>query len=672
MGAGSAAEVLSRAARDGDLGTLARMMQAARRPRASASRFDDADFQIAVADALGAAAAAGASDSVRLLLQCGAAPDGRDQGGATALMQAAAHGHVECIARVLAGNADVNATAGAGRLSAFHTACVAAQRDAALALLRARADATARGGERIAMTGLEMAKSRGDDDPTAVAVGEVLRRWSRKEECARLLRAAELGDLPILEKMLWTGAWRTLEGGVHQLRNTYISHESICAAYLAAARQCHAHCLPLLLGSLGASIERQQSESKRQPTLGADYKPEGWHLHYPLPPGVSSPTTKPASGRIKPGVDIVDAQGRTALMLATGGGEPEQDERGAERRVWCIEWLLEAGAEVNPARDASGRTVMHYACITGHASAAWVLLRAGADFTALFDGWDCIALATAAGHRAMAADLSCQTWRVSGGATGEIEPTDDDSSSTVSNQPSSPDGIDEDGDASKLLLLDRARSEPLYSWISSSLVDGPKRRDDPGEASRSQASSARLRNANGRDDSSRSDLSWSVVIPRPASARASAGVPTKAPYVQAAEEASRYGSLPRGGKLAQRLAPRAAAATAALTAAERAMWEVQLHLDHVERRSMERMRGPPPISLAHPEKPDKLTTATFRRKQQHDDSRTLGSLAGWFDLHERSDMVSRKIDTAIDQRFGLGDYAENKVAPPVGSETGNP
>eukprot|EP01043_Picozoa_sp_COSAG02_P112400 COSAG02_NODE_48599_length_332_cov_1.180258_1_plen_48_part_01 len=48
------------------------------------------------------------------------------------------------------------------------------------------------------------------------------------------------------------------------------------------------------------------------------------------------------------------------------------------------------------------------------------------------------------------------------------------------------------------------------------------------------------------------------------------------------------------------------------------MWEVQLHLDAVEKRSMERMRGPPPISIAHPEEPDKLIAPAFRRKQQHD------------------------------------------------------
>ncbi len=673
MGAGSAAEKLSRAACDGDLGTVARMMQAAKCSRAGTSRFYEADFQLIVADALGAAAAAGASDSVRLLLQCGAPPDGRSRSGATALMEAAAQGHVECIARLLAANADVNVTAGAGCLTAFHTACMAAQSDAALALLHARADATARGGEHIAMTGLEMAKSRGPDDATAVAVGKVLRGWSREEESKQLLRAAELGDLPTLEKMLWTGAWRTLEGGLHRLRNTHLPHKAICAAYLVVARQCHSHCLPLLLSSVGKSIEYRQSESasEPQPTAdGADYKPLGWHMHYPLPPGVPSSTNKQVSGRVRPGVDILDAEGRTALMLATGGGEPEHDVQGAERRVRCIEWLLDAGAEVNPARDKFGRTVMHYACITGHASAAWALLRAGADVTALLNGQDCIALATAAGHRDMAADLSCQNWRVSGGANGEIELSstdDEDSSSMGSVQPSS---ADEDEVTNDLLLLDRARSEPLYSWIKSSFAGGIREVDSAGETVRSQGSSHQ-RNDSRLKDSTASDLSWSHVVPRPASARArtSATVPSRPLYAQAAEDTSRYGSLPLGGKLAQRLAPQAAAATPALTAAERAMWEVQLHLDAVQKRSMERMRGPPPISLAHPEKPDKLIAPAFRRKQQHDDARTIESLAGWFDLHERTDMVSRKINTAIDQRFGLGECARSDVASAAVSET---
>jgi hypothetical protein len=229
-------------------------------------------------------------------------------------------------------------------------------------------------------------------------------------------------------------------------------------------------------------------------------------------------------------------------------------------------------------------------------------------------------------------------------------------------------------DTNELLLLDRARSEPLYSWIKSSFTDGVGKLDSTGDTVRTQATSADRRNDSERDKCATNDLSWSVVIPRPASARAktSASVPSRPRYAQAAEETSRYGSLARGCKLAQRLAPRAAAATPALTAAERAMWEVQLHLDAVEKRSMERMRGPPPISLAHPEEPDKLVAPAFRRKQQHDDARTIESLAGWFDLHERSDLVSRKINTAIDQRFGLGEYADSEAASSAGSQIDGP
>lgn len=678
MGAGSGAKALSKAARNEDLGTLARMMYAARCPRTGEKvpRFDTVDFQTAVAEALGAAAVAGAADSIRLLLQCGAPPDGRSQSGATALMQAAAHGHVECIARLLAADADVNATAGPGSLSAFHTACMAGQSDAALTLMHARADASARGGEHIAMTGLEIAKSRGADDPTAVAVGKELRRWSREQADSQLLRAAEVGDLPTLEKMLWTGAWRTLDGGLHQLRDTRISHEAICAAYIAVARQCHSHCLPLLLTSLGRSIERRQSETDQKPVAGAEYRPKGWDLHYPLAPGVSASTTKQISGGVRPGVDILDAEGRTALMLATGGGQPEQDTQGAERRVQCIEFLLEAGAAVNPPRDTFGRTVMHHACIKGHASAAWVLLRAGADVNALLDGQDCIALAASAGYRNMAADLSSQIWREGGGAKGEIElgaTDEDDSSSLASSQANSADDTGEDGDENKLLLLDRAKSDPLYTWITSSFAEDTKRQGSVSEVKSSSAISDHHSNVNGLDGSRPTiDLSWSVVIPRPASAKKNAGVPSRPPYAQAAEEASRYGSLPRDGKLAQQLAPRAEAATPALTAAERAMWEVQLHLDAVEKRSMERMRGPPPINLARPEEPDKLVAPAFRRKRQHDDARTIGSLAGWFDLHERTDMLSRKINTSIDKRFGLGEYAESETASSRASQSGHP
>ena len=683
MGAGSAAAVLTDAARSGDLGTLARMMSA----RAGTPGFYEPEFVLTVADALSEASAAGESDSVRLLLQCGAAPNARDQGGATALMHAASHGHVECIARLLAGKADVNLTAGAGRLSSFHAACMGAQRDAALELLHARADAAARGGEHIAMTGLEMAKSRSPDDPTAVAVSRLLRRWAREEADDQLLCAAGLGDLPTLEQMLWTGAWRTLEGGLHHLHDTRLSHGAICAAYLAAACGCHSHCLPLLLTALGQSIERQPQPPSRA-VDARDFTPQGWSIHYPLDPALqaASPTKKQVSGRVRVGVDILDSDGRTALMLAVGGGPPEEDERGAERRVQCVEWLLEAGAEVNPARDASGRTAMHTACITGHASAAWVLLRAGAYYDALLDGQDCVALASAAGHRNMAADLSCQGWRVGGGAAGELElgGTDDDGNSVASTQPSVA-ADDEETDESKLLLLDRAKSEPLYSWITASFSDDGGRKDASSSNSTAERPTA-VESAGppSFDDSSggagggagegggRSDLSWSTVIPRPASARASAGAPSlaKSLRARAAMEAYRYGSLPRDGKLAQQLAPHAAAATPALTAAERAMWEVQLQLDAVQKKSMERMRGPPPLSLVNPDRPDELIAPAFRLKQQHDDARSRSSLASWFDLHERTDMLSRSINTTIDKRFGLGDFAESETASSVHDSEG--
>ena len=116
----------------------------------------------------------------------------------------------------------------------------------------------------------------------------------------------------------------------------------------------------------------------------------------------------------------------------------------------------------------------------------------------------------------------------------------------------------------------------------------------------------------------------------------------------------RYGSLPRDGRIAQQLRPRAEAATPALTAAERAMWEAQLHCDLTcYGRSTEKLRGPPPVSLTKPD--DDLIAPETIRQERLDNARTRGSLAGWFDLHERTDYVDRKLDATIRERFGLDD-----------------
>ena len=59
-------------------------------------------------------------DNVRVLLAGGAAVEGRDNAGRTALMSAASHGHGEIAAALLAAGADLNAKDEEGRTALMH------------------------------------------------------------------------------------------------------------------------------------------------------------------------------------------------------------------------------------------------------------------------------------------------------------------------------------------------------------------------------------------------------------------------------------------------------------------------------------------------------------------------------------------------------------------------
>ena len=363
MGGGSAAATLAAAAVAEDLGTLTRMLSA----RATNGDAQDPRYQATTFEAMCAAAAAGRADSLGLLLQCGVAVDGRD-GGATALMHAASHGHLECMRRLLIADADPNAAVPGTGMTAYHAACLHDQPRAATALLCAGADSEARAGKHISMTGLEMAESRGAQ-ATAERVLALLRRRGKLQAAAQLLDAATVGDLPTLEHMLWTGAWRTLEGGRYELRDTRLTLDAIRVAFHAAARACQPHCLPVLLDSLGGMMDR-----------AGGYPP-------------------PRAGWMSQGVDLAGQDGQTALMLACAGGGPDDDIE----RVEAVEWLLARGADANAA-DSAGLTSLHRACLTGHESAAWAVLRGGAAYETLTaEGEDCVSLAVRGGFREMAA-----------------------------------------------------------------------------------------------------------------------------------------------------------------------------------------------------------------------------------------------------------------------------
>jgi len=119
---------------------------------------------------------------------------------------------------------------------------------------------------------------------------------------------------------------------------------------------------------------------------------------------------------------------------------------------------------------------LHGACETGHSSAAWALLKAGADYKERLDGHDIVALSANAGYRAMAADLSGNAWLLAGGAAGELAlgqtPEESEAGTSTQGDGGSDDGEEED--ESKLLLLDRAATEPLYSWIAASFTEKEK------------------------------------------------------------------------------------------------------------------------------------------------------------------------------------------------------
>jgi hypothetical protein len=242
------------AARGGETGALARLLEC-REPGLPVSER---------AAALRTAAAAGQLDATRLLLQCGTPPDARgstgglsgragdDSGrgvvgqgvggdGATALMYAAAGGHLNCASALLDAGADVRAVAGGAggagggaRLSAYHAACLHGHAEVALLLLRRGADPAARAGEHVWMSGAEMAAARPETRHVARAVGAEMETRELEEAGAELLRAAAAGDTAALGRLLWVGRWRTLDGGFRVIRDERVT-EGACAAALRRA-----------------------------------------------------------------------------------------------------------------------------------------------------------------------------------------------------------------------------------------------------------------------------------------------------------------------------------------------------------------------------------------------------------------------------------------------------
>jgi ankyrin repeat protein len=84
-------------------------------------------------------------------------------------------------------------------------------------------------------------------------------------------------------------------------------------------------------------------------------------------------------------VDLPQREGITPLMAAVGAGARPTDTRGKFRTeleaLAAAEALVDAGAAID-ARDARGRTALHYAAATGYTDVAKMLAAHGADLNA--------------------------------------------------------------------------------------------------------------------------------------------------------------------------------------------------------------------------------------------------------------------------------------------------
>jgi ankyrin repeat protein len=337
--------------------------------------------------ALRLAAANGHHDVVAVLLAAGADPDGADALGFRPLHQAAAHDHPACVALLLAAGADPNAAAAHGG-SALHLAA-AYGHPAIVAQLLA-----------------------GGGDPNALDRYEA----SPLHRAAALRRAAGAAHAQVVAAMLVALGDPTGSMPKADLLAVGDIDERLagCAAGLLAAAG---------VGGEGLASTDSEIEAPLVAAFAAAERPDGWRVWVGRPPGVEEEGRHAAcvAALLAAGADanVADYCGHSPLGLAAEAGsatlvtrllDAGADPDGVERKgapplhgaaeagsVDVIEALVAAGADVRRKDLSSGAQALHCAAYAGSAAAAAALLAAGADPNAKDDTHD-TPLHSAAGY----------------------------------------------------------------------------------------------------------------------------------------------------------------------------------------------------------------------------------------------------------------------------------
>jgi ankyrin repeat protein len=272
-------------------------------------------------------------DGVRKFLDEGLDVNSKNSSGDTALMQAAAQGRREVVELLLARGVDVQVKNKA-RQNAVSIAVMNKQGEIALLLMNKG---------KVKPSELLLAALRHADVKLARTL---IAKAPTPIDSFYLLAASESGNVEAVRLVLDKGADPNFENGVPLMRA--IQHAPL-------------EVMQLLLEK-GARAETE---------------PKGYNNHTPLSWACYRLRPDAANLLLQKGANInvkAEKEGRTPLMYALEGCKTEPG--------WeLIKLLVNAKADVN-AKDANGRTALHYACSDGSLEAVTLLLDNGADIEA--------------------------------------------------------------------------------------------------------------------------------------------------------------------------------------------------------------------------------------------------------------------------------------------------